>query len=109
VEHPRDARRGVVSGTGRSGYNIAVDIGGTFTDCVIHDVAGGRIVAAKSPSRREHLGGGVLDAVRAGAERLGVPVSRAPRAERAGNRPRDAERTEGRWDELSGSRAASRS
>ncbi|MCW2954972.1 MAG: hypothetical protein JWQ48_4142 [Conexibacter sp.] len=63
-----------MSDSGRSGYNIAVDIGGTFTDCVIHDVAGGRIVAAKAPSRREHLGGGVLDAVRAGAERLGVPL-----------------------------------
>ena len=26
-------------------YDIAVDIGGTFTDCVVHDVDGERIVA----------------------------------------------------------------
>lgn len=55
-------------------YQVAVDIGGTFTDCVIYDVAAERIVAAKAPSRREDLGGGVLDAVRAACERLGVPV-----------------------------------
>jgi N-methylhydantoinase A/oxoprolinase/acetone carboxylase beta subunit/N-methylhydantoinase B/oxoprolinase/acetone carboxylase alpha subunit len=55
-------------------YNIAVDIGGTFTDCVIHDVEGDRIVAAKAPSLRQDLGAGVLDSVRAAAERLGAPV-----------------------------------
>ena len=55
-------------------YNVAVDIGGTFTDCVIHDVAGGRVVAAKAPSRRDDLGAGVLDSVRAAAERLGRPL-----------------------------------
>ena len=55
-------------------YDIAVDIGGTFTDCVVHDVDGERIVAAKAPSRREDLGGGVLDSVRAAADRLGEPV-----------------------------------
>ena len=55
-------------------YDIAVDIGGTFTDCVVHDVDGERIVAAKAPSRRDDLGGGVLDSVRAAAARLGEPV-----------------------------------
>lgn len=56
-------------------YNIAVDIGGTFTDCVVHDVAGERIVAAKAPSQRSNLGAGVLASVAAAAERLGVPVA----------------------------------
>jgi N-methylhydantoinase A/oxoprolinase/acetone carboxylase beta subunit/N-methylhydantoinase B/oxoprolinase/acetone carboxylase alpha subunit len=55
-------------------YNIAVDIGGTFTDCVIHDVEGERIVAAKAPSQRSDLGAGVLASVTAAADRLGVPV-----------------------------------
>ena len=36
--------------TAMAGYTIAVDIGGTFTDCVIHDAAGEKIVAAKAPS-----------------------------------------------------------
>ena len=56
-------------------YEIAVDIGGTFTDCVVHDVARERIMAAKAPSRREDLGGGVLDSVRAAAARLEVPLA----------------------------------
>jgi N-methylhydantoinase A/oxoprolinase/acetone carboxylase beta subunit/N-methylhydantoinase B/oxoprolinase/acetone carboxylase alpha subunit len=55
-------------------YNIAVDIGGTFTDCVIHDVAGDRIVTAKAPSQRADLGGGVLNSVRVACERLGVEL-----------------------------------
>jgi len=55
-------------------YDIAVDIGGTFTDCVVHDVARERIMAAKAPSRRDDLGGGVLDSVRAAAARLEVPL-----------------------------------
>jgi N-methylhydantoinase A/oxoprolinase/acetone carboxylase beta subunit/N-methylhydantoinase B/oxoprolinase/acetone carboxylase alpha subunit len=56
-------------------YNIAVDIGGTFTDCVVHDVDGNRIVTAKAPSLRTDLGGGVLNSVRVAAERLGVELS----------------------------------
>ncbi len=55
-------------------YDIAVDIGGTFTDCVVHDAERDLVMAAKAPSRREDLGGGVLDSVRAVAERLGVPA-----------------------------------
>ena len=53
-------------------YDIAVDIGGTFTDCVVHDAERGLVMAAKAPSRRDDLGGGVLDSVRAVAARLGV-------------------------------------
>jgi len=55
-------------------YDIAVDIGGTFTDCVIHDAERELVMAAKAPSRRDNLGGGVLDSVRAAAERLEVPL-----------------------------------
>jgi N-methylhydantoinase A/oxoprolinase/acetone carboxylase beta subunit/N-methylhydantoinase B/oxoprolinase/acetone carboxylase alpha subunit len=56
-------------------YNIAVDIGGTFTDCVVHDVEGDRIVTAKAPSQRQDLGGGVLNAVRLASDRLGVELA----------------------------------
>jgi N-methylhydantoinase A len=56
-------------------YNIAVDIGGTFTDCVVHEVAGDRIVTAKAPSQRADLGGGVLNSVRTACERLGVDLA----------------------------------
>lgn len=60
--------------SGEAAYNIAVDIGGTFTDCVVHDIARNRIVAAKAPSQRQDLGGGVLNSVAAAAERLGVEL-----------------------------------
>src|SRR6185437_15975154 len=56
-------------------YDIAVDIGGTFTDCVVHDAERELVMAAKAPSRRDDLGGGVLDSVRAVAARLGVPTA----------------------------------
>lgn len=53
-------------------FDIAVDIGGTFTDCVVHDQDGQRIVAAKAPTQRQDLSGGVLAAVHAAAARVGV-------------------------------------
>jgi len=52
-------------------YRIGVDIGGTFTDCVIHDTEKNRVVAAKSPSRREDLALGVFEAVEAASRMLG--------------------------------------
>jgi N-methylhydantoinase A len=51
-------------------YRIAVDIGGTFTDCVLADEQGGRTVA-KALSTPEALEQGVLEAVRLTAEQLG--------------------------------------
>ncbi|MGH2926905.1 MAG: hydantoinase/oxoprolinase family protein, partial [Solirubrobacteraceae bacterium] len=51
-------------------YRIAVDIGGTFTDCVIDDGGGGRAVG-KALSTPEALEEGVLDAVGLGAQQLG--------------------------------------
>jgi N-methylhydantoinase A len=53
------------------GYRIAVDIGGTFTDCVVADEGGGRTIA-KSPTTPGSLADGVLAAVTANAEQLGL-------------------------------------
>jgi N-methylhydantoinase A/oxoprolinase/acetone carboxylase beta subunit/N-methylhydantoinase B/oxoprolinase/acetone carboxylase alpha subunit len=55
-------------------YNIAVDIGGTFTDCAVLDLERNRITTAKAPSMRADLAGGVLGAIRLAAEKIGVPV-----------------------------------
>src|SRR5204862_1174883 len=59
---------------GRKGavrYRIAVDIGGTFTDCVVADDQGGRSVS-KALTKHDALAEGVLDAVRVNAEQLGL-------------------------------------
>jgi N-methylhydantoinase A len=54
---------------------VGVDIGGTFTDCVVLD-RGGRITATKSPSTPENFAGGMLAAMRIAAERLGLSFER---------------------------------
>src|SRR4029450_10506064 len=53
------------------GLLVGVDIGGTFTDCVVLD-AKGRITATKCPSTPENFAEGMLDALRLAAERLGL-------------------------------------
>jgi N-methylhydantoinase A len=53
------------------GYRIGVDIGGTFTDCVVVDEAGRRNVS-KSLSTHGSLADGVLSAVAVNAEGLGL-------------------------------------
>jgi len=53
-------------------YLVGVDIGGTFTDCVVLD-AGGRITATKCPSTPENFAEGMLAALGLAAERLGLP------------------------------------
>ena len=53
------------------GYLIGLDIGGTFTDCVIMD-ATGRVVCAKAPSTPPEFHTGVIDALAAGARQLGL-------------------------------------
>ena len=58
------------------GYRIGVDIGGTFTDCVVVDAAGRRSVA-KSLSTHGSLADGVLSAVAVNAEGLGLTRARA--------------------------------
>jgi N-methylhydantoinase A len=52
-------------------YRIGVDIGGTFTDCVVVDASGARSVS-KAPTTHGALSDGVLAAVRVNAEQLGL-------------------------------------
>jgi N-methylhydantoinase A len=53
-------------------YLVGVDIGGTFTDCVVLDPTG-RITATKCPSTPRNFAEGMLAALRVAAERLGLP------------------------------------
>ena len=52
-------------------YLIGVDIGGTFTDCVIIDEQG-RVTTAKAPSTPADFSRGMIDAVRRGSDSLGL-------------------------------------
>src|SRR5918992_3558636 len=54
-------------------YVVAVDSGGTFSDCVVVDDAG-RIARAKSPSTPPNFEDGVLAAVTEAAARVGVAL-----------------------------------
>ena len=54
-------------------YEIAVDVGGTFTDVVIKDGTG-RIHAAKSPTTPEDLVQGALNSVALAAQQLGTTM-----------------------------------
>lgn len=54
-------------------YLIGLDIGGTFTDCVIIDTSG-RVVCAKAPSTPPEFHTGVIDALAAGARQLGLDI-----------------------------------
>ncbi len=53
-------------------YLVGVDIGGTFTDCVVLD-AEGNITATKAASTPRNFADGMLEALRVAAERLGRP------------------------------------
>lgn len=53
-------------------YEIAVDVGGTFTDLVIKRGVGGEVLAVKSPTTPENIVDGVLNAVTRAAEVIGV-------------------------------------
>lgn len=52
-------------------YNIGVDIGGTFTDCVVVDDAG-RVAIGKALSTPDDFSLGTLDALRDAARNLGL-------------------------------------
>ena len=52
-------------------YLVGIDIGGTFTDCAIVDRRG-RLLTTKVPSTPPDFARGMLDALGAGAEKLGV-------------------------------------
>ncbi|MGH7090093.1 MAG: hydantoinase/oxoprolinase family protein, partial [Stellaceae bacterium] len=52
-------------------YLVGVDIGGTFTDCVVIDDRGA-VTTAKAPSTPDDFSRGMLDAMAAAARRLGL-------------------------------------
>ena len=54
-------------------FLIGVDIGGTFTDCVIID-PDGNVTTAKAPSTPDDFAGGMIDALGAGAAALEISV-----------------------------------
>ena len=54
-------------------FLVGVDIGGTFTDCVIID-ADGNVTTAKALSTPDDFARGMIDALSAGAESLGLGV-----------------------------------
>ena len=56
-------------------YLVGIDIGGTFTDCAIVDGAG-KLLTTKVPSTPPDFARGMMDALGAGAEQLGLPMAR---------------------------------
>src|SRR5213596_1956004 len=56
-------------------YLVGIDIGGTFTDCAIVDRAG-TLLTTKVPSTPSDFSRGMLDALQAGAQALGVSMDR---------------------------------
>src|SRR5258708_4214225 len=68
--HSRSKKGGGVAGP-VSNLLVGVDIGGTFTDCVVLDRAG-RITATKAPSTPGNFAEGMLAAMGVAAERLGL-------------------------------------
>src|SRR5687767_867323 len=56
-------------------YLVGIDIGGTFTDCAIVDRAG-TLLTTKVPSTPSDFSRGMLDALGAGAQALGVSMDR---------------------------------
>ncbi len=56
-------------------YLVGVDIGGTFTDCVVIDRLG-HITATKAPSTPGDFAAGMINAMRVAAERLRLPFER---------------------------------
>jgi N-methylhydantoinase A len=54
-------------------YLVGIDIGGTFTDCAIVDRAG-RLLTTKVPSTPRDFSQGMMDALGAGAQALGLPL-----------------------------------
>jgi N-methylhydantoinase A len=54
-------------------YLVGIDIGGTFTDCAIVD-GGGRLLTTKVPSTPQDFSRGMMDALGAGAQALGLEL-----------------------------------
>jgi len=58
-----------------SAYLVGIDIGGTFTDCAIVDGAG-KLRTTKVPSTPDDFSQGMMDALSAGADALGLPLEK---------------------------------
>src|SRR5262245_56388899 len=56
-------------------YLVGIDIGGTFTDCAIVDRAG-RLLTTKVPWPPQDVAPGLMTALGAGAEKLGLTLER---------------------------------
>ncbi len=56
-------------------YLVGIDIGGTFTDCAIVDRKG-TLLTTKVPSTPQDFSRGMMDALGAGAQALGLPMDR---------------------------------
>ena len=56
-------------------YLVGIDIGGTFTDCAIVDRAG-KLLTTKVPSTPPDFSRGMMDAIDAGAQALGIGLDR---------------------------------
>jgi N-methylhydantoinase A len=56
-----------------SQYLVGIDIGGTFTDCVIVDDRG-KMISTKVPSTPQDFAEGMMDALRVGAGELGLEL-----------------------------------
>ncbi len=56
-----------------SSYLCGLDIGGTFTDCVLID-DGGRLTISKAPSTPGNFADGVLEALKRAGERVGLEL-----------------------------------
>jgi N-methylhydantoinase A len=56
-------------------YLVGIDIGGTFTDCAIVDRAG-KLLTTKVPSTPQDFSRGMMDALDAGAQALGIGLDR---------------------------------
>jgi N-methylhydantoinase A len=57
-----------------AGYLVGIDIGGTFTDCAIVDRAG-KLLTTKVPSTPADFSRGMMDALGAGAQALGLALA----------------------------------
>src|SRR6266511_380825 len=57
------------------GYVVGVDIGGTFTDCIVIDDAG-NVTIGKAPSTPPDFHTGFVDSMRSAADRVGIGLER---------------------------------
>jgi N-methylhydantoinase A len=55
-------------------YRLGVDVGGTFTDVVLHDTAARRVWKAKTPSTPRDQSAGVIEGIRLAAARADVDL-----------------------------------